>query len=182
MDKLRDDWEERKLLSSDALIARVTAKFNNLVHAKKLTLFKPNNKGAYTTSTNSSVNPGNSSNNTQNNTNLNLGPEEWQKKKVNGKNSITRNGKTWHWCPHHCSKFYNYDGLYITYKPEEHNDWKKRKDEENRTEIYKRNVNFTEEKPKMIMSEKLKKALISQGNGWTDDMANNFIKDLHLKE
>ena len=40
--------------------------------------------------------------------------------------SIEKDGKTWHWCPHHKVDG-TYDGLYVTHRPEEYEDWKKNK-------------------------------------------------------
>jgi len=36
---------------------------------------------------------------------------------------VDRDGKTWYWCPHHKVEG-SYDGLYVTHKPEEHEEWK----------------------------------------------------------
>jgi len=36
---------------------------------------------------------------------------------------VERDGKTWYWCPHHKVEG-SYDGLYVTHKPEEHEEWK----------------------------------------------------------
>ena len=36
--------------------------------------------------------------------------------------SVQRDGKTWWWCPHH-KKEGLFDGLYMTHKPSEHDEW-----------------------------------------------------------
>ena len=51
---------------------------------------------------------------------------DWRMKK--GPDQMTRDGKKWFGCPHH--KFEGkYDGLNVTHKPEEHDEWLKRKNE-----------------------------------------------------
>jgi len=52
--------------------------------------------------------------------------ERWRT--VKKEQTITRDGKTWHWCPHHKLKD-KFDGLYMPHKPEDHDVWKKKKDE-----------------------------------------------------
>ena len=41
---------------------------------------------------------------------------------------MTRDGKKWFWCPHHKIEG-KYDGLYVTHKPKDHEEWLKRKNE-----------------------------------------------------
>ena len=49
---------------------------------------------------------------------------DWRMKK--GSEQMEKEGKTWYWCPHHKIEG-KYDGLYVTHKPEEHDDWLQRK-------------------------------------------------------
>ena len=50
--------------------------------------------------------------------------EAWRMKK--GQDSVTRNEKTWYWCPDH--KFQGkFDGLYVTHHPSKHSEWLERK-------------------------------------------------------
>ena len=44
--------------------------------------------------------------------------------------SVEREGKTWYWCPRHVVTG-RYDGLYVTHKPEDHDEWQKKKDIQN---------------------------------------------------
>ena len=45
--------------------------------------------------------------------------EAWRMKK--GQDSVTRDGKTWYWCPNH--KFPGkFDGLYVTHHPSKHSE------------------------------------------------------------
>ena len=41
--------------------------------------------------------------------------------------TLEKDSKTWHWCPKHVVPG-EYDGLYVTHKPEHHDDWKKRRE------------------------------------------------------
>ena len=45
---------------------------------------------------------------------------------VKGGPSKTVDGKTWHWCPHHKRKG-KYDGMYVTYPSDKHDEWMERK-------------------------------------------------------
>ena len=91
---------------------------------------------------------------------------DWRMKK--GQDQITRDGKKWYWCPHHKIEG-KYDGLYVTHKPEEHNEWLKRKNDciakKKRT---KESQNYGEEdkKPdedgsKLVITDSLKAALMT---------------------
>ena len=54
------------------------------------------------------------------------GITNWRMKKT--VDSIERDGKKWHWCPKHVVPG-TYDGLYVTHKPEDHDEWKKKRDD-----------------------------------------------------
>ena len=41
--------------------------------------------------------------------------------------TLERDGKTWHWCPKHVVPG-TYNGLYVTHKLEDHDEWKMRRD------------------------------------------------------
>ena len=41
--------------------------------------------------------------------------------------TVTRDDKTWHWCPKHVL-LGRFDGLYVTHKPENHVDYKNAKE------------------------------------------------------
>ena len=43
-----------------------------------------------------------------------------------GPEKLDKDGETWFWCPHHKIKG-QYDGMYVTHKPEDHDAWLKRK-------------------------------------------------------
>ena len=46
---------------------------------------------------------------------------------IKTEDTIEKDGKTWYWCPKQVV-LEKYDGLYITHKPENHDDWKKRRE------------------------------------------------------
>ena len=46
----------------------------------------------------------------------------------NGPDQMIQDGKTWFWYPHHKIEV-KYDGLYVTHKPKEYNEWLKRKND-----------------------------------------------------
>ena len=50
---------------------------------------------------------------------------EWKMTKT--EETLEKDGKTWHWGPRHVVPG-KYDGLYVTHKPEDHDDWKKRRE------------------------------------------------------
>ena len=82
--------------------------------------------------------------------------------------TINRDGKTWHWCPHHVYPD-KYNGLYVTHKPEDHEDWVKRK-ESFRNKFSKKkpkddNDDKDDEEPsqkKLTLSNSLKSALMTR--------------------
>ena len=104
--------------------------------------------------------------------------EDWRKKK--GAASVERGGKTWHWCPHH--KFPGqFDGLYVTHPPSEHDKWKARKDEERKkrssgkTDNTKKSGDGTK-KQRLTLSNNLKAALSTCGN-LTGAQAKALVKE-----
>ena len=91
----------------------------------------------------------------------------WRMKK--GPEKLDRDGKTWFWCPHHKMEG-QYDGLYVTHRPEEHDVWLKRKNERlTRRRRAKENQNDSEHgkqpgedgSKKLVISDSLKSALMT---------------------
>ena len=92
----------------------------------------------------------------------------WRMKK--GPDQMDKNGKTWFWCPHHKIQG-QYDGLYVTHKPEDHDAWLKRENErlakrrrakdnpKESEEARKADENGTK---KLVISDSLKSALTTQ--------------------
>lgn len=50
------------------------------------------------------------------------GVDRWRT--VKGAASMVKDGKTWHWCPHHVHPHGHFNGLYVLHKPENHEEWK----------------------------------------------------------
>ena len=74
---------------------------------------------------------------------------------------IKKEGKTWYWCPKHVSQG-KYDGLYVTHKPEDHDEWAK-----NRNRFRKRdnkNENDREETANASTNNENNKALAAQAD------------------
>ena len=92
---------------------------------------------------------------------------DWRMKK--GPEQMDKDGKTWYWCPHHKIEG-KYDGLYVTHKPEDHDEWlqrknariakKKRVKDDNKSENSS-NKKDDEDSNKMVISDSLKAALMT---------------------
>ena len=72
--------------------------------------------------------------------------DDWRKKKT--ETMIKRDGKTWYWCPKHVSPG-NWDGLYVTHKPEDHDEWAK-----NRNRFRKKDKNEDPQKKEESVAAK----------------------------
>ena len=82
--------------------------------------------------------------------------------------SMEREGKTWYWCPRHVVQG-KYDGLYVTHKPEDHDEWQKKKDIQNaKKKASKVNSKDNDVQPKqqdsiknLTLNDNLKAALLT---------------------
>ena len=78
---------------------------------------------------------------------------------------MDRDGKTWWWCPHHKTEGL-FDGLYVTHKPEDHDEWKKDK----RNWMRKKNSSSSSasdgnsDSGKLQLTDSMKQALMTDGN------------------
>jgi len=120
----KDKWETSTVTATDrktssALRIKVLQKYNNilLAHRWKKTEY-PSVKiisvlTALVTSTS-----------TTKKSNPKLRIPEWRTEKKGSK--VDRDGKTWWWCPHHKAEGL-FDGLYVTHKPEDYDEWKQNK-------------------------------------------------------
>jgi len=94
--------------------------------------------------------------------------------------SIEKDGKTWHWCPHHTVEG-KYDGLYVTHKPEDHDEWQRKKDqnlEKKRALKGKPKTDPPAAAPtngskKLVINDKLKAALLTHS-----DMTGAQVEEL----
>ena len=95
--------------------------------------------------------------------------------------SVTKDGKTWHWCPHHSYEG-KYDGLYVTHKPEDHDEWQKKKDaslqrkRDNKAKMNQENKvsqNQEDASKKLMLTDTLKAALLTHS-----DMTGAQVEEL----
>jgi len=95
-----------------------------------------------------------------------LSIKSWRMVKTN--DSVERDGKTWYWCPHHKVEG-SYDGLYVTHKAEEHDEWKN-----NRSQFRKKKFETKKDgdsdaasnngSRKLYMNDNLKAALLTHSD------------------
>ena len=177
-------WEIGGTKSSDQLILEVVTIYNNAVASNRWETKDPKDAKILALSTqidqlmeaqsklmaltsNSSQQQNNSqSRNTQKSGDKVMSIDSWRMVKTTP--SIERDGKTWYWCPHHVYPD-KYDGLYVTHKPEDHEDWVKRKESfRNRfaknkpKEDSKDKDNEDPPQRKLTLSESLKTALMTR--------------------
>ena len=82
--------------------------------------------------------------------------------------SMVKDGKTWHWCPHHVVEG-KHGGLYVTHKPEDHDDWQRKKDlnlekkcaSKGKSKNDNPSAAPTNGSKKLIINDKLKAALLA---------------------
>ena len=82
----------------------------------------------------------------------------WRTQKIGDK--IDKDGKTWWWCPHH-KKEGLFDGLYMTHKPSEHDNWAKNKKE---NWAKKKKADSSSDSKTLTLSDGLKQALMTEAN------------------
>ena len=115
-----------------------------------------------------------------------FGIEEWRMVKQGNMKVV--NGVTFWWCPHHKNEG-QFDGLYVTHKPSEHDAWKADRDKKNAAWKEKRrsktdkNSSSTGKRPasnRLVMSEKLKSVLVSKlscSDADADEIWQEFSQD-----
>ena len=195
----RQSWEIGGAKDADQLIAEALTIYNNAVSANRWEYSDPKDAKilALTTkvdqleaqmklSANATTQKPPSQQTSSDNSNGNskyLKIDDWRKKK--GEPMIKKDGKTWYWCPKHVSRDGNYDGLYVTHKPEDHDEWAKNrnrfKKREKKDESYKQDENSNEtpdnEKEKSLaLSNSLKAALLTRCD-LTAAQADALIKE-----
>ena len=110
-----------------------------------------------------------------------LSIKAWRMKKT--EDIIQQHGKTWYWCPHHKVEG-SYDGLYVTHKPDEHDEWKKNKFQFRRNKFSRdKKMDAEEDKSedessekKLTISDNLKAALLTHCD-LTGAQINEIIQD-----
>lgn len=115
-----------------------------------------------------------------------FGIEEWRMSKQG--NTKIVNGVTYWWCPHHRNEG-QFDGLYVTHKPSEHDSWKAERDRKNaawkdkrrsKTDKSSTSSGKTPASKRLVMSEKLKSVLVSKlscSDADADEIWQEFSQD-----
>ena len=93
--------------------------------------------------------------------------DAWRMKKTEP--MIQKEGKTWYWCPKHVSTG-KYEILYVTHKPEDHEEWAKNrnrfkrreKKDDDTKESSKDNSTLKENEKSLTLSNSLKAALLTR--------------------
>ena len=121
------------------------------------------------------------------------GYQEWRKKKIDGKDSVEMEGRTWYWVPEFVCPNGTFSGMYMTHKPgADHQEWLRKK--QYWKDRKRRNVgnNATEDETrdpppatesggaakKLIPTEKLKQALMTS-HGMMEMQADAFLASLN---
>jgi len=182
----RREWELGGLKTADEIISEAVTIYNNAVSANRWDTSDPKDAKIVALATRidelveqqtklAALATSNSQNRTRkngsrrfnsDNNNFKINPiEDWRMKQTDPK--IERDGKTWWWCPRHVQPG-KYNGLYVTHKPEDHDDWVQKK-EARRARFAKENSK--EDKPstsgdetakKLVLTENLKAALLTR--------------------
>lgn len=123
------------------------------------------------------------------------GYQEWRKKKIDGKESVEMEGRTWYWVPDFVCPRGSFSGMYMTHKPEDHAEWlrkkkywadRKRRNGNNgggsRAEDETRDPPPTDSSggsdKKLIPTNKLKQALMTS-HGMMEMQADAFLASLN---
>ena len=81
-----------------------------------------------------------------------------------GELMVKKEGKTWYWCPKHVSPG-QYEGLYVTHKPEDHHEWAKNRNCFKKREKYAEKPNEPSDNGdnrSLVLSNSLKAALLTR--------------------
>ena len=118
VERIQDEYDNGAKLVTYDIIKRATIKYNNLVNRGTYE-YKSTDKKYLNFSTDSQSPPPDIKNSW-----LQALPE-WRKKKIPGKETIERDGKTYYFCPHHKNDSLGYpDGLYVcSHRPEQHDEY-----------------------------------------------------------
>ena len=184
LSKLNDEWETSSVMETDAetsenLRTKVLQKYNNMKLAKRWKKTEDKESkfiSALVTEVNdlkallTKTQP-NATESKQKSTKKKdkLFVDEWRI--VNKGESCTRDGATWHWCPHHKREGL-YDGMYMPHKACDHDEWKRKKEERwgKKRSNPNDSTSDSSSKPTLQLTETMKQALVTEGN-MTDEQA-----------
>ena len=182
----KSDWEMGEDFSLDELVTFAVNKFNNLSgkwdvteksDAKIAALMAQVHdlKNALTTirKEKSSGNEGTKGWEDSKSTYLPIA--EWRKKQSFGAR-VKKEGRTWYWCPQHDGK--DYDGLYVTHKPEDHGNCNHRgKKDDAKPRDDKNTLSSSSGSGKLAMKDSLKSAMVMKF-GCTAEEADRLWSDV----
>jgi len=190
--KLRDNWESAEILdetdSDEVIIDKMTTKWNNIV-ARKGNDAKKDPPDAKITALSSEISSlknqivamqkgggsnGGGSNGSGSATKSFI--PDWRKTKTLGE-TVDRDDKTWHWCPHHMDG----KGLYVTHKPDGHDEWLENKKNNRRG---KREKETPGAQPpastsNLVLSDRMKTALATRG--FNENQASEIMKEVNTE-
>ena len=121
------------------------------------------------------------------------GYQEWRKKKIDGKDLVEMEGRTWYWVPEFVCPNGTFSGMYMTHKPgADHQEWLRKKKywaDCKRRNGNNRNDDESRDPPpatddsdagskKLIPTEKLKQALMTS-HGMMEMQADAFLASLN---
>ena len=177
----RQAWEIGGTKDADQLIAEALTIYNNAVSANRWEYADPKDAkilalttkvdqleaqmklSAHTTQKQNQRSfdaPNNSGNSNGHSKYLTI--DTWRMKKTEP--MIQRDGKSWYWCPKHVS-LGKYEGLYVTHKPEDHDEWAKNRNRFKKREKKEEKSSQPQEEGQeksLALSNSLKAALLTR--------------------
>lgn len=184
----RNKWETSTVTATDretstALRSIILQKYNNMVQATRwkktedpssqiisaLTTKVENLEMALSTATTSSTTTPSATN-----ANPKLRIPVWRTMKTEDK--VVRDGKTWWWCPKHKVDGL-FDGLYVTHKPEDHDEWSRQQKERRAKKKTAWSTNTSpSDSGNLQLTESMKQALMTDGNMTSDQATALWTK------
>lgn len=190
----KDEWEEGKSYTLDAISIDAVNKFNNMVHQKLWNKADPKDAKLLALTTEvqdlksqlkcTAVESSFGSNKRNGNSQL----DAWRMKKGDEKKIV--DGIQYWWCPHHKREGV-FDGLYMPHDPDEgHAEWQRRKDERKKKSKDKKSggsgnatASSNGPPPALTLNDNMKRVLMSRF-GCSEDAATNAFSELssHLND
>ena len=180
----KNTWETSTLLAddrvtADLLIQKVNMKYNNMSKANQWKKTEdPSSKviSALVTKVQSLEDKLGASKNSSAHA-TSTGPSKlripvWRT--IKEEESVTRDGKTWHWCTKH-KKEGLFDGLYMPHKECDHDEWAKQKNEYWKNKKSSNSTN-ADKSANLTLSDSLKQALMTEANMTEEQAAACWTK------
>ena len=182
----KSDWEMGEDFTLDELVTFAVNKYNNLSGKWDVTEKSDSKiaalvaqvqdlKTVLTTLRNEKSNSTEGTKASDDSKNTFLPIAEWRKKQSFGA-SVEKEGRTWYWCPKHHGK--DYDGLYVTHKPEDHGNRNRRgKKDDGKNTDEKNALSSSSGSGKLAMKDSLKSAMVTKF-GCTAEEADRLWSDV----